>query len=139
MSIGALPKRFACQRQTVSYDSLHWFKSDELPEAHLQTLQRRTRSDPPLGIAPTICLVCGTVPAATCAARCFAIDHSAAGIDCGVDAVEQDDFAAIRNPTRIDRAMSNSQSHASGALVSPRIRIRTAPAAGPVNGDSGQQ
>src|SRR6266850_6641461 len=72
MSIGALPKRFACQRQTVSYDSLHWFKSDELSEAHLRTLQRRTRSDPPLGIAPTIRLVCGTVPAAPCGAGCFA-------------------------------------------------------------------
>ena len=65
-------------------------------------------------------------------ARRFAIDHSAAGIDRGVDAVEQDHFAAIRNPTRIDRAMSNPQSHASGTLVPPRIRIRTAPAAGPV-------
>src|SRR5438045_3650084 len=68
------------------------------------------------------------------AARCLATDHSAAGIDCGIDAVEQDHFAAIRNPTRIDRAMSNAQSHASGALVPPRIRIRTA-SAGPVNGD----
>jgi hypothetical protein len=35
--------------------------------------------------------------------------------------------------------MSNPQTHAGGALVPPRIRIRTAPAAGPVNGDSGQQ
>ena len=74
-----------------------------------------------------------------CAAGRFAIDHSAAGIDCGVDAVKQDDLAAIGNPTRIDRAMSNPQTHAGGALVPPRIRIRTAPAAGPVNGDSGQQ
>ena len=73
------------------------------------------------------------------AAGRFAIDHSAAGIDCGEDAVEKDDFAAIRNPARIDRAMSNPQSHASGALVLPRIRVRTAPAAGPVNSDSGQQ
>jgi hypothetical protein len=82
------------------------------------------------------------IPFESCPARAagrFAIDHSAAGIDCGEDAVEKDDFAAIRNPARIDRAMSNPQSHAGRALVPPRIRVRTAPAAGPVNGDSGQQ
>ena len=94
----------------------------------------------PLGFKKTVDderIPFGSCPAG--AARRFASDHSAAGIDRGEDAVEQDDFAAIRNPARIDRAMSNPQSNTSGALVPPRIRVRTAPAAGPVNGDSGQQ
>lgn len=74
------------------------------------------------------------------AAGRFAIDHGAAGIDRGEDAVVgEDDFAAIRNPARIDRAMSDPQSHASGAFVPPRIPVRPAPTAGPVNGDSRQQ
>ena len=94
----------------------------------------------PLGLKKTI--DDERVPFDGCPARAtgrFASDHGAAGIDRGKDAVGEDDFAAIRNPARIDRAMSDSQSHASGAFVLPCIPIGTAPTAGPVNGDSRQQ
>jgi hypothetical protein len=73
------------------------------------------------------------------AAGRLATDDSSAGVHRGKDAVNQDDFAAVRNPALIDRAMSNPQTHARGALVPPRIPVRTVPAAGPVNGNSGQQ
>lgn len=68
-----------------------------------------------------------------------AIFEGKAGIDRGEDAVREDDFAAIRNPARIDRAMSNPQADASGGLVFPCIAIRTASAASPINRDSRQE
>ena len=61
----------------------------------------------PLGLKKTI--DDERVPFKSCPARAagrFATDHSAAGIDGGEDAVGEDDFAAIGNPARIDRAMS---------------------------------
>jgi len=73
------------------------------------------------------------------AARRFAISDSHAGIDRGEDTVGEDHFAAVRNPARIDRAMSDPQSHASGAFVFLCVAIRAAPAAGPVNSDARQQ
>jgi hypothetical protein len=73
------------------------------------------------------------------AAGRLATDDSSAGIHRGEDPVNQDDFAAVRNPALIDRAMSDPQAHARGALVPPRIRVGTVPAARPVNGYPGQQ
>ena len=94
----------------------------------------------PLGFKKTIDHECTSLESCPASATgSFTLDHSAAGIDRGEDAVREDDFAAIRNPARVDRAMSNPQSHASGAFVPPRIPIRTTPAAGPVNRHSGQQ
>ena len=109
---------------------------------HRYEFRMRIRPDEslPLGLKKTI--DDERVPFDGCPASAtgrFASDHGAAGIDRGEDAVGEDDFAAIRNPARIDRAMSDPQSHASGAFVPPRIPVRPAPTAGPVNGDSGQQ
>jgi len=94
----------------------------------------------PLGLKKTVDHECTSFESCPASATgSFALDHSAAGIYRGEDAVGEDDFAAIRNPARIDRAMSNPQPHAGGAFVPPCISIRTTPAAGPVNGDARQQ
>ena len=70
------------------------------------------------------------------APRCFSIDHVATGVDCNTGGVWKYDFAAISNSPGIDCTMSRAQSRAGGALVSSGVRIRTAAAAGPVDGDT---
>ena len=109
---------------------------------HCDEFRMRIRPDErlPLGLKKTIDYK--RVPFDGCpagAAGRFTIDHGAAGIDRGKDAIGEDDFAAIRNPARIDRAMSDPQSHAGGAFVPPRISVGTPSAAGPINGDACQQ
>ena len=41
--------------------------------------------------------------------RCFATNDRRAGIDRGADGIGKNDFAAVRNSFRIDRAMSGAQ------------------------------
>jgi hypothetical protein len=51
--------------------------------------------------------------------RCFAADHRRAGIDSKQSAIGQRYFATVRNPARIDGAMSGPQSRAGGTDVLP--------------------
>ena len=73
------------------------------------------------------------------AARRFAADHRRAGIDCKQSAIGKRYLAAVRNPARIDGAMSGPQARAGGTDVLPRPAIGTATSAGPVNRDSCEQ
>ena len=66
--------------------------------------------------------------------------HGTARIDSGERcSVRQNNATSIRNFLRIDRAMADMQFHSGSGAVLPRVAIRAAPPAGPINSDAGEK
>ena len=72
------------------------------------------------------------------ATRGFATAHRRTGIDREKCSIGKRNLASVRNAARIDGAMSRAQSRAGRTDVTACPVIGSAPAAGPIHGDSGQ-